>query len=1179
MPQVIFANTAGPACLYVAQSTASDTGWAAFVLPADAPAQKETLTLAEVWALQQTSVFGAFVFAQAAPKNLTTFAANVNTYQAQSVPTPAGHTLLWLQQPDAPITTENANSLITGKNKYYNIVAQDFNAPLGNFATMSVSYNVIVGLNDDASAICFTYYNYFSIVSFAPGIRPGSSNVDFQSYLSFSGATRGCFTFGMTMQGQGVLTGYGAAFRYFYGGADGQYNELGAPIFAADNANGHPPYFTCCVDPLDAFNTGQPGGLRTYISFTTPGTDNPAPQLITNLRCDTGEVIFLTPVVSFDPVTRQPTAYSARLVLQPRTTASALMPAYFVPAGDFTMVIKGTPLVDGNNKPRPFQLLPGLSGIETISFFPQRDGYAGDTVRFTIGSPAYSPGFPFPDVSLTTGGEAPGPLLTGDWGTVAMNILSSSTIIPQFSAQPADAPLYAPKQPQVGPDPAFLGFFEPSASLSQGPTFSFAASAYGSISSVNADFQKFESQVLSPSRKATIRAAATTTSQNKQAAMGLVPVSGTDIWSTTRQGLLARIGTTGNWNELQLAQNTVAGTFFQLRFLNLMPQLQAAFQSNQLMLVASQNRYLGAFTSTPPTSNTPFFQNEMSIDQWAFQFNTGVGNTFSDKKNVLIFKFCEGTLKDRVKNPGKWEHADGFNIADLNNPLPNEITAVSQWLQDYMSDAEAQLASGNKLFENFVSIINKEDWNGILILKADLDLAQFPQEIRGMLAGMDVTRLNGHHIGIEVNRIQNGTTLTMENNSSIFGLINYLDVAYQQMLRNAGTNDVSNVPVPPPFGVDYDFKVLSLQVLFENTRIKSFKSKIQLTLNKLFADKVTQITSPVTGVSKLNSVVLNGTYQRHGDTPVYIFDQTGLNHFQLTGNVLNKVSVVKVQFNTLENQDGDTQTVRSRFTIWGYMNFNALQGMDLFSFGSTPGSVTDNNTPVGLSFSNLFVEMVFQITAPAARTFGFEADQMAFNAAACPPRPGSLYPSFALEAAGLIQPDVNAKPDSIGYLSVQAQGLSLTALQSTWFGLNMTLNLGSPGALASGIFTTSLLLAWSPGGKDTVYPAWVGIKLPGAGSNAKMLSIQGVLKLTVGSIQLMYVPTAGGVNAFLLQMNRIALSFFGLLKLPPGGNTSFFLFGNPTPGATVKSLGWYAAWVKDPPKQSEAPPELAAPQS
>ena len=78
--------------------------------------------------------------------------------------------------------------------------------------------------------------------------------------------------------------------------------------------------------------------------------------------------------------------------------------------------------------------------------------------------------------------------------------------------------------------------------------------------------------------------------------------------------------------------------------------------------------------------------------------------------------------------------------------------------------------------------------------------------------------------------------------------------------------------------------------------------------------------------------------------------------------------------------------------------------------------------------------------------------------------------------------------------------------------------------------------------------------------------MQTVIKLSVGVIQLMYVPPEEGKasknGGFLLVLNELALKFLGLLKIPPSGNTSFLLFGNPN-AADSTGLGWFAMYKKD----------------
>ena len=88
----------------------------------------------------------------------------------------------------------------------------------------------------------------------------------------------------------------------------------------------------------------------------------------------------------------------------------------------------------------------------------------------------------------------------------------------------------------------------------------------------------------------------------------------------------------------------------------------------------------------------------------------------------------------------------------------------------------------------------------------------------------------------------------------------------------------------------------------------------------------------------------------------------------------------------------------------------------------------------------------------------------------------------------------------------------------------------------------------------------IGLHLPGTAQGAPLISLQNVLKLSIGQIQLAYDDTA---KEYLLLLDSIALTFLGLLKIPPNGSTSFYLFG--APNSSAAGLGWYASYNNEPP--------------
>ena len=190
---------------------------------------------------------------------------------------------------------------------------------------------------------------------------------------------------------------------------------------------------------------------------------------------------------------------------------------------------------------------------------------------------------------------------------------------------------------------------------------------------------------------------------------------------------------------------------------------------------------------------------------------------------------------------------------------------------------------------------------------------------------------------------------------------------------------------------------------------------------------------------------------------------------------------------------------------------------------------------------------------------------ISFNLDNSTTRVGSLYPNFALQLDKLVIGNSSESPGDQGFLTVtpmtpSGSDFGFTSLDDNWFGFSMILNMGTLGKLSSDAgLVTSMMIAWSPGSTGNTYSTLIGLKMPGTNPKAKILGIQGVLKLTISDLQLVFDDTN---KTFALLLTDIALKFLSIAKLPPGGQTNFFLFGNPKSDADSQSLGWYAAYNK-----------------
>lgn len=263
-----------------------------------------------------------------------------------------------------------------------------------------------------------------------------------------------------------------------------------------------------------------------------------------------------------------------------------------------------------------------------------------------------------------------------------------------------------------------------------------------------------------------------------------------------------------------------------------------------------------------------------------------------------------------------------------------------------------------------------------------------------------------------------------------------------------------------------------------------------------------------------------------------------------------------------------------------------VESFDIFSFGSPEGQ---NPGPrQGLSYSNFGLRMTFKppppgVTDPPKKSFEPIIDEMFFNVDTSTPRGGSLFLDFALDLEGIVRGDGKTTPSGEGYLPVTTAAPLQGVDGSLWYGLRYKLDLGSPGKLAGKAGLNSyLLVAWSPESSGKNYKATVAIQLPGTGGGAKLISLQNVLKLSIGDIWLnrAFLPpedeTGTSKRAWLLLFSEIALKFLGLLKIPPGGTSTFYLYGDPKSGGKPSGLGWYAIYATESGKTANALPAAYA---
>lgn len=1130
--------------LYGVPATSGNQGWIAYLLPPNSGYTKDTIILDDAWSGSQTRATNGGVFVFSAMVPTITSATDVATIVAL-LPKNSGAQqngfLAWLSFAPGTILAPTlvASLSFSYTSQYYIPINSPLNLQVSKSVTLGLQTNCNVGFQNDL----FT-------------ITPASGGLC-QLLTSFSGAAQtyqltsvsipcygpeiGCTKFDLAIGSApaNFLTKQ-LAICYYYGdpATEQTYPMMITP--ATDN-------YHVAADPSDLLNTT---GLRTYYMFAPPPQAT-APQLYTSyFSTDAGLALQLTPYYNVNPYPN-----TSNLVF-PNEGCGLIVMQNTHPQSDYDFIPSGNFYMSTKQKATSLNLLCGLSGVETINFTPANDSYDGDFICFEPGNNATAPAFP-PVADAT-----PGALLTNQFTTswVAIQPSGSAVHSLNYYSQPKGASLYAASSGVGNTQNKFLGFYEPvAADLSkQGPVYVPMIPYTGLNVTLPAQQQTisdFESKIVSPSRKNVISPSAQ--SQLKAAKKMNVrkkrmtdPIPNTNTLSTSPQGLLVNVNPDWSWAQLTLAQNTITKPdkttkTYTLDFEDLNHLLQDAFQTNQQFLVISQNTQN---LPDPGDSILGKFKNEMSLDGWPFLLNVPKQDTNGNYNNIIIFKFCDGALIDRVSDTNSWTASENFNVTD-NNGIPY----LSAWLKTYIQEGIDNFnVNKDPNFQYFAGIATNPDWQGIIALKTGISLQDFPADLQGLLGGIDLSLFYGHHFGINVNYVvPKDGVLTMNPVSSMFGLIDYTDPFFASCGQNLQTyrQQAANP------GTDYDFKVLTLKVLFENSKIQSFQSYVQLTTNLLFGDKVVPQNNN-------NLIIFTGSYENHNGIPAYVFNETDDTLLALDSNIWNGVEIIKGNFSTVVPQSSGNNastTVNAKFSFWGFLNFKPLNGIDLFSFGSKTGF----NAHEGLSYSNLNVDMSFDLNTPSVKTFVFDVDHMAFDLAQSVSRPDSLYPHFPLQVTGITSGNSKSLPVSQGFVNVNATDLTTAGYsppQQDWYGLLFNLNMGTLGALASSAgLNTTFLAAW--GTKSS--GAGAGIKLPGVTPQAKMLSLQGVLNLNIGSIQLVTGVTQGDTpqKSYLLMLNSIALKFLGL-KFPPTGNINFYLFGDPDADAQPGSLGWYLAYKK-----------------
>jgi hypothetical protein len=805
------------------------------------------------------------------------------------------------------------------------------------------------------------------------------------------------------------------------------------------------------------------------------------------------------------------------------------------PAGALTMV----PLGAFGVRVVPAEAMPSLlCGVAGAEYLLLPDSRGSVKLVFHPEQAALVPGYPPQQRKPSEDRQALtlSPKFKTAWVSLKCDQLDQPDQLISYYAQPETASLYGLQKTANDGSIHFYNFFPlQAAKLTQDSELKFPLVPFAGLMSDAKTALALEVEALSPARRALLIPSSDRPDLDVERLLpSLQVLPGDPPEQTTRavtpQGWLASFETIEGeikWTFLDLARVQPLQGSGELRLQDIEPPLKTALLTSQQFLVASD---ADAFA--------PFLKDYTSLvlGDWTFDLSPAV---WAQHHTIFILKNSKKSLAELAANPAAWSQAQAFN----KNPaeISRTIMAIIQRARQTHTRLSRQMASGMQLdsvvaaensdFNYFLKVVDAPEWNGLLVLNAQVPLDALPRSLRGLAAGIDTAAFFAHHLGITQTPFKDEA---QKPSSSLFGLISY----------------TSGRSTEAPLNSDYGFDVRSLKVLFKNSMICDFSSLITLDIRRLFG-ATAAIKDSATSV-----MAFNGVYQQKADGDSYEFSIEKPVIYTLNDSVLTEVGITQGRFFTaIDGSDQEpNETLKAGFALDGHLHFADIRDydanwFDLFSYDQ-------------LDYSELHIDFSFETNQPSSIRFAFNPAEMQLRLASSRVRDDSFAAHFPVRARAVLA-NTAGGPAAAGFTTVTLP-FEADAVRGSWYGVATDLQLGVINDIGDAIGSAAQLLwAWAPGTGNPKF--MLGLKLPG-GTGSKEISICGVLKAQIYSIELRREK-----NEYALMLNGVNLKVFGQ-TLPRTGSFDFYLFGDPAAAATPEQLGWYGAYKKNAEDEPGEPP-------
>ena len=906
---------------------------------------------------------------------------------------------------------------------------------------------------------------------------------------------------------------------------------------------------TTFVDPAQTLTP-----TRTYFNLTDK-------QLKTAFSSSIGRQILLSPQAG----SSDPDGISSRFVFNDRPVKQIGDKAayYLTPYGSFSVGMSGMA--------QEGELLCGYSATETFAFS------SGDVLRFVPGNAAYL------ENTAAIGGNDP-VYLSKSATTSWLELRTSTQNQNIYYSQPQESSIYE-SNGQTGNGNNFSAYqlafkkipawqpLDSSEANATSKTPLVPMVPYGGISTSNAtsvnQYQLMETKGINPQRRLTLKSATATKSFAPAFSRSLMADSGMLTSNMTPLGLIGGFDENSVWLNTKIAVSG-ANKDKTLQFEDMSDQLRSALYQNQIFLVIDRNMSgadkLFTFGDTDAT---------VELSDWFFNLQLQ-GQDPNGVPPIIILKFFrDRSIKELVDDRSLWEDAPTFS----SDPSERQTQ-----LQKIIEDAAN--AGPTSVYANFNSVINDPAFTGILAVNTALKLEDLPPVIRALLGGMtkadgssNIAAFRAHHVGVQISDTGNSSTISLDS-SSVFALVDYEDASESNNSLSVRSVESNESSMPTIYGdatgLDYyGFKVVYLRALFENNALTNFEAEIDLTVNNLFAVGVS-LGGDNNAPGDDNIIKVTGSYSEHDGAQTYSFIAKKTYEFAFEDNTyLKKIVFDKVQFSATEDtpetgsSNGQASKISSRFAIWGNMEFNKLNFLDMFSFEK-------------LSFADLGIEMNYNLTVfgngkdpeTSDLNLGFAPGNLRFDFGNTEQRndDDSLLALLPFKLKSFLYSEKGQSISELNYFQVSLESLGITPISNPPtdsifnFGLIFDLDLGSLGALVGDLsaFKFSVFLGWQPPSGTKPNAIIFGVQMPEADGKLE-INIQGVLKISIELFQLKWVD--GEDKLLVLALHNSYMEILGV-RMPPG--KIFFDFALFAPTKGENKIGWIAAFNKKAEEEKKA---------